>query len=164
MLRIQTGNYPYWFTRSLTWLYNLTSPSPAFVWGARKRDPLTLGFDQNGVTSDRARYARTQEFLRDHPDYAISGPTFGWLEAAFRSMARLREAGFAEAITTPLLVFGAGRDQIVGTDAVRAFVKRLPNVRYVELADAEHEILMENDAIRARFWAEFDDFMARYAS
>lgn len=163
MLRVQTGDYPYWFTRALTWLHNMSEPSPAYVWGSRNRNPLALAFEESGVTSDRARYARTQKFLLDHPDYAISGPTFGWLEASFRSMARMRKPDYAEAITTPLLVFGAGRDQIVGTDAIRAFVKRLPNVRYVELADAEHEILMENDSIRARFWKEFDAFVAQYA-
>ena len=42
----------------------------------------------------------------------------------------------------------------------RSFAKRLPHGTYVEFADAEHEILMENDAIRARFWQAFDAFTA----
>ena len=44
------------------------------------------------------------------------------------------------------------------TEAIRDYAKRLPKARYVEIESAEHEILMENDAIRARFWAEFDAF------
>ena len=44
-----------------------------------------------------------------------------------------------------------------------AFAKRLPHARYVEFEDAEHEILMERDDIRARFWREFDAFVAAYA-
>jgi lysophospholipase len=119
-----------------------------------------LPFEDNRVTSDRVRYARVQTVLRHHPELRLCGPTFGWLEAAFRSMDRMREPGYAEAISTPLLIFGAGRDQIVDTEAIRAFVKRLPNARYVELADAEHEILMENDVIRARFWKAFDVFVS----
>ncbi len=160
MLGVRTGVYPLWFTRALTWLYNASEPSPAFVWGTEKRDPLTLLFADNLVTSDRTRYARAQMFLRHHPELRVCGPTFGWLEAAFRSMSLMHAPGYAEAITTPLLVFGAGRDQITDPDALRAFAARLPNARYVELEDAEHEILMENDSVRARFWKEFDQFIA----
>ncbi len=159
MLGVNTGAYHLWFTRALTWLYNINGPSPAFVWGSQERDPLTLAFKDNRVTSDRVRYARVQNFLMHHPELRVCGPTFGWLEAAFRSMDWMREPGFAETITTPLLIFGAGRDQIVDIEAIRAFVKRLPNARYVELADAEHEILMEADPIREAFWKAFDDFV-----
>ena len=67
---------------------------------------------------------------------------------------------FAEEIPIPLLVIGAGRDRIVTNAATRDFVKRLPKAKYVEIEDAEHEILMESDAIRARFWSEFDAFTA----
>jgi lysophospholipase len=70
--------------------------------------------------------------------------------------------GYAEAIATPALVFGAGRDQIVDTAATRDFAARMPSGPYVELPDAEHEILMENDAIRAQFWSAFDEFAAQF--
>jgi lysophospholipase len=70
--------------------------------------------------------------------------------------------GYAEAITTPTLVFGAGRDRIVDTQATRELAGRMPSGVYVELPDAEHEILMENDAIRAQFWSGFDEFVAEF--
>ena len=159
MLRVQTGQYPMWFTRALTAMFNSHVPSEAFVWGSEERDPLTLSFADNRATSDPARFERAQKFLREHPEMRISGPTFGWLGAAFHSRDQLRAPGFAEAIATPLLVVAARRDQIVDTEAIHDFAQHLPNARYVELADAEHEILMEADPIRARFWAEFDRFV-----
>ena len=159
MLAVQTGKYPMWFTRALTALFNFHGPSEAFVWGSEERDPLMLPFADNRVTSDPVRFERMQKLLHDHPEIRICGPTFGWLGAAFRSMNRLNAPGFAEAITTPLLVFGAGRDQIVHVEPVRDFAQRLPHARYVEIAEAEHEILMESDSIRAQFWAEFDKFV-----
>jgi len=93
----------------------------------------------------------------------LAGPTWGWLEAAYRSMEAMQVPGYVETITTPLLVVGAGRDRIVDTAGVRDLATRLPNTRYEEIADAEHEILMESNAIRARFWQEFDEFMQAYA-
>jgi alpha-beta hydrolase superfamily lysophospholipase len=34
----------------------------------------------------------------------------------------------------------------------------------VIFADAKHEIMMETDDIRARFWAAFDGFVAKLSS
>ena len=159
MLDINTGKYSPASVRLITSLFNLGKPSTRFVFGIEERDPLELRFEDNAVTSDRARFESTQSRLRSQPFLRIHGPTFGWLGAAFRSMRRMRRKSFAEEITTPLLVFGAGRDRVVRTEAVRAFAEKLPNARYVEIEDAEHEILMETDSIRSRFWKEFDAFV-----
>src|SRR5688500_8325662 len=73
-------------------------------------------------------------------------------------MRRMERSGFAEQISTPLLILGAGKDRIVRVEATRNFAKRLPHARYVEIEQSQHEILMEEDSIRARFWEEFDVF------
>jgi lysophospholipase len=99
------------------------------------------------------------EILRKKAFLRINGPSFGWLHAALRSMAQLRSKDYAGDIATPLLVFGAGKDRIVVTETIRASVKNFPNATYIEIEDAEHEILSENDAIRARFWQAFDAFV-----
>ena len=74
-----------------------------------------------------------------------------------------RSPGYAEAIKTPCLFFGAGRDRVCDTEAVRAFAGRVPGAEFVEIVEAEHEILMERDAFRAELWADFDDFYGRTA-
>jgi lysophospholipase len=159
MLDVHTGKYSPAVTRLITTFFNLRKPSTRLVFGTEERDPLELQFKDNAVTSDPNRFERTQQLLRAQPFLRIFGPTFGWLGAALQSMSRLKRKGFAQDITTPLLVFGAGRDRVVHVEAVRAFVKNLPNAHYVEIKDAMHEILMENDSIRARFWSEFDAFV-----
>jgi lysophospholipase len=130
--------------------------------GIEERDPLTLTFANQLVTSDAQRFMRTQNFLRQHPDLRLAGPTWGWLEAAYRSMDRVMSPEYAESTVTPVLIFGAGRDRIVDTPATRQFAARLPHGAYREIADAEHEIMMENNSVRARFWDAFDEFVAEY--
>lgn len=159
MLGVQTSPYSPQYTRWTTFLLNLRQPSPRLIFTVENRDPMTLGFEGNLATSDRARYERNREFLKAQPFLRIFGPTFGWLGAAFRSMDRMARSGFAEAITTPLLIIKAGRDRLIDNAATDDFIKRLPNAKNVEFKDAEHEVLMENDAIRERFWAEFDMFV-----
>jgi lysophospholipase len=158
MIAVSARGYPGWLARAVTACYNTLGRGNDFAWGMEARDPFLITFDTQLVTSDRERFARAQKFLSGHPDLRLAGPTWGWLEAAYRSMAKVRAPGFAEAIAMPVLVCGAGKDRIVLTDAERDFTKRLPRGIWLELNDSEHEILMETDTIRSRFWSAFDSF------
>jgi lysophospholipase len=162
MLQTDTRGFPAWFVRVVCGAHCRAGLGGSWVWGMKQRDPLRLLFERNLVTSDRNRFARTLALLREIPDIRLAGPTWGWLEAAYRSMNCMTAPGFAEAITTPCLLFGAGRDRIVKTEAVRDFAHRLPRGTYFEIAEAKHEILMENDAVRATFWSAFDAFVAAF--
>jgi lysophospholipase len=159
MLGIATGSYPGWLTRVLTALQTRMGKAEVFAWGMARRDPHLITFARQLCTSDAARFQRTQAILRAHPSIRLAGPTWGWIEAAYRSLKQTAAPGYAEAIQTPTLIVGAGHDRIVKTEATRRFAARLPHGRYVEFATSEHEILMEQDAIRARFWEEFDGFV-----
>jgi lysophospholipase len=159
MLAISARGFAAPLVRLVTALQNTFGQADEFAWGMAARDPRLVDFDKQLCTSDRARFARTQDFLKRNPSIRLAGPTWGWIEAAYRSMARVMAPGFAEAIQTPVLICGAGRDRIVRVEAERDFAKRLPHGSYLELADSEHEILMEADPIRVRFWNAFDAFV-----
>jgi len=131
-----------------------------WVWGMEARDPHKVTFAGQLVTTDPQRFERTQIMLREHPDLRLAGATWGWLAAALRSMDWLKQQ--AAAITTPLLVAAAGKDRICVTPQTRSFAARLPDAQYLEIKDAEHEILMERNAIRAEFWAAFDGFVKKH--
>ncbi len=158
LIEAGTRGYPGWLVRRVCRAHNISGHSADWVWGMETCDPLDMDFTNNLVTSDASRFARTKALLVADPHLRLTGPTWGWLEAAYRSMAHIAAPGYAEAISTPILILGAGRDRIVKTSAIRSFAKRLPNATYVEIDDAEHEILMENDSIRSRFWQAFDAF------
>jgi len=160
MLAVSTRGQPAWVAALATRVMNAVGRSDDWVLGMAARDPLKMTFEDNLVTSDRARWEHAQSLCASMPELRLAGPTWGWLKAANESMARVQEAGYPESITTPVLVCGAGKDRICLTDWARAYAQRLPHGTYVEFEDSEHEILMENDAIRARFWQAFDGFTA----
>jgi lysophospholipase len=146
--------------RSVTRYHLWRGKRTAWVWGMEGRDPHKVTFATQLVTSDPQRFERTQMLLREHPDLRLAGATWGWLAAALRSMDRVR--GQAAAVTTPLLIVGAGKDRICMTSEAKNFARRAPDADYVEIPEAEHEILMERNAIRARFWLSFDAFMRKH--
>ena len=163
MLGINPRGAPWWVVERIAFLLNRKTPSTEFVWSMADRDQLTLSFAQQIVTSDPGRYARNQALLAADPELRLNGPTWGWLAAALRALARSRGPGFAEAIATPTLVLGAGQDRICDTAAARAFAARMPHAQFVEIAGAEHEILMERDVFRAQFWSAADEFLKKNA-
>jgi lysophospholipase len=161
MVGIVTRGYPPALVRGITALHASLGKERSFAWGMAERDPFKVDFTRQLCTSDEARFARTQKMLREHPELRLAGPTWGWIEAAYRSMKQQNAPGYAASIKAPVLTFGAGQDRIVNVAAVRHFAQHLPNGRYVEIASSEHEILMEKDSIRTQFWSAFDTFAAQ---
>lgn len=147
-----------WLVKAVTAFEIWRGNKAGWVWGMEARDPHRMNFDMQMVTSDAQRFERTQMFLRENPDLRLAGATWGWLAAAIASMAWLKTQ--AANITTPLLVVGAGQDRICLTPQAKAFASRAPNARYIEIADAGHEILMEKSIYRGQFWTAFDDFVS----
>lgn len=163
MVGITPRGLPWWVIERIADRLNARAPSPEFVWGMAKRDQMKLPFALQIVTSDPKRYARTQALLAANPELRLNGPTWGWLGAALHSIALLKKPDYAEAIRTPALVIGAGRDRVCDTGVLRAFAARLPKAHYVEVEGAEHEIMMERDPLRAEWWAAVDIFLKENA-
>ena len=94
-------------------------------------------------------WAFMQRQLAAHPDLAIGGPTVQWLREALcetRALARLA------APATPALTMLGAAERVVDIPAIRALMARWPGGRLDLVADAEHELMMEGPAIRARFY------------
>ncbi|MFD2249658.1 lysophospholipase [Pseudochelatococcus lubricantis] len=127
--------------------------------GGRRAATVMRPFVGNRLTSDRVRFDRIRAVIAQAPWLAVGDPTVGWLAAAFRAMAQLSVPRFALSVATPALVVAAGADRIVSTPATERFGSRLKAGNAVVLPYAKHEILMENDDIRAVFWAAFDAFV-----
>ncbi|MGH1483349.1 MAG: alpha/beta fold hydrolase [Geminicoccales bacterium] len=100
------------------------------------------------LSTDPQRRAILERHVRDNPDLALGGPTSGWLDATFRSIKVTMAPGFAEAIETPILMLGGASDKVVVNAALRKMATRLPKGDFRLIANAAHELLLENDDVR----------------
>ncbi len=82
-----------------------------YVMGQAKTPWAT--FATNRLTHDPDRYARQFELLRQHPDLALGGPTWGWLDSAIRCMTWLRDTPALAEIDIPVTMLSAQADLIV---------------------------------------------------
>ena len=116
-------------------------------------------FEGNPLTSDRERYQRNRLVLEAAPALGLGSPTVAWLRAALRSIARLTAPDYPFRVEVPLLLFAAGMDTVVSTQAIEEFALRLKVGTHVLIPQARHEILQETDELRQRFWAAFDAYL-----
>lgn len=122
--------------------------------------PVELGpFEDNPLTTDRERYGRNRSVLQTEPKLGLGSPTVAWLRAALRSIARLTQPDYPLRVQVPLLLFAAGMDTVVSTQAIEEFALRLKVGTHVLIPQARHEILQEADELRQRFWATFDAYL-----
>jgi len=164
MLDINTKPYPRWLVQGLVRLGRHVGSGEALVPGSDKRTNFDRPFEGNALTADPRRFAVEKNAVAQNPDLALGGVTFAWLTATFASIANIRRPGFLEEIRIPVLMVAAGTDRVVSVAAQKSTCRRLPNCRLLIISEARHEILMETDAIRTRFWEAFDAFIANQAA
>lgn len=124
----------------------------AYVPGPKSKSMTELGFQDNGLTTDRERFENFARMIRAHDDLALGAATWGWLLAARRETRLLRPTQL------PTLVFLGDGDQIVSSTAIKSYVSRAPDAELVMLEGAWHEPFMETDAIQAKIWPKMQAF------
>lgn len=120
-------------------------------------------FKRNPVTQDEARHTRCQTLILEEPRLALAGPTFGWLAAAADVIEGFQQPGAFAHLRMPVLIVTAGKEALVDNASHDAVASGLPDATRLVLPDSKHEVLMEQDAIRAEFWTAFDALTARVA-
>ncbi|MGB0629315.1 MAG: alpha/beta fold hydrolase [Alphaproteobacteria bacterium] len=126
--------------------------------GMTDHRPAQVKFDGNPLTGDRNRFERYYALLADNPELVLGGVTWSWLNAAFRSMTKIRRLSRRARQVCPAVICTPLADRIVSVDAQSRLCDDIDGWAQIRFEDARHELLMESDAIRASFWSVFDDF------
>lgn len=123
---------------------------------------FSIEFEGNALTSDLARHTRFRELQEARPEAAIRQPTYGWLRAATDAMDDIHKKGRFARLRTPTLLVSAGADEIVRSSDHSTIAAASPLIEIVTVDGALHEIMMERDEFRDRYWAAVDAFLARH--
>lgn len=115
-------------------------------------------FEGNPFTGDRTRFARMRDAVAANMDLALGGATLGWSHAAFRSIDALERLSSETTDICPVLVCSGLSDRVVSVPAHRDMAERLEACSCLGFEGAQHEILIETDPLREKFWDAFDAF------
>jgi lysophospholipase len=155
----QRVGYPQALARAYAEVGCLLGFGKSYIKGGSDRIVEQGPFDGNLLTSDRERWFRNKAVLDTNPALGLGSPTIGWLRAAYRSMGLVSSDGYAASVKVPMMIFVAGKDEVVSSRACEDFAVGLKVGTHVLLPSARHEILQEADSIRLRFWAAFDAYL-----
>lgn len=122
------------------------------------RDPNAEARRAAALTSDPDRRTDEAWWLARHPELALGGVTWGWLAAAYASMAALERPGAVERIDTPVLAVLAAAERVTDNAAALRIVARLPRGDHV-IVEGRHELLREGDAAREAALGRLDAFL-----
>jgi lysophospholipase len=113
---------------------------------------------QSYLTSCPDRYSDEMWWKEQQPGFALGPPSWGWLNAAYRSMESVTPERMRE-IRTPILLVATPRDRLVSPTAIRRAARLLPDVELAMFERAAHELLRESDPIRLEVMAGIDSFL-----
>ena len=147
------------FLMPLISIANIFFSKYSFLLGSKPNMGQETPFEQNDLTSERKRYLRTQKLVRQKKDIRLWGITNGWAKSAKKALMIIRKIGWAESIPTKILIINSLGDRVVSSDRIIEMSKRLKNAKIINFKSCEHEILMEKDEHRKRFWLYFDKFI-----
>ena len=90
----------------------------------------------------------------DMPRLRRSGPTVGWINAAYRSSAQCTlHADWLRSIEVPVLAFVAGDEKIVSASATDYALPFISQLERHDFAEARHELLHELPEVTDQLWA-----------
>jgi lysophospholipase len=125
--------------------------------------PAPAGSTRQAIlTGCPERYADELWWWEREPGFNLRAPSWGWLKAAYESIARLTPERLA-GVAVPVLLLCADRDRLVSADAIRAAAGMLPDAELVSFPEAAHEILRDTDPVRRSAFAAIDAFLERRA-
>ncbi len=106
-------------------------------------------FFGNVLTSDPKTYAWMQSQVAAQPGLALGGPSLRWLDEA---MHECKALAALPAPDLPALCFLGAEEKVVDPAPIYARMAAWPNGKLEVLANAEHEIMMEQPAARQHFY------------
>jgi lysophospholipase len=115
-------------------------------------------FRQDTLTSCSDRYRDELWWWEREPGFDLGAPSWGWIDAAYRSCAAVTDEKLAS-LETPLLIVATECDRLVSAEAIRSAAATLPNAALQMFSTAGHEILREADGVRLEALARIDSFL-----
>lgn len=149
MAKIFTGEFPYGVARVIGAVLTYTGLGEVFAPGRGPWDIANVNFGSATECNANPKKAQLRDALFALDERKrVNGPTARWVHETINSTDDLFAPGYAEKITAPVLMFTAGQDTIVDTDAAVSLCNKLGNCTRQHFEASRHCIGQESDEVR----------------
>ena len=120
---------------------------------------------ENVLTRYPKGYEDQFVWFDDAPELRRSGPTIGWVSAAYQSCALYTlNHDWLASLDVPVLAFVAGDERVVFAPATDDSLPHIRNLERIVFDDARHELTRELPEVTEALWHHVDLFLARLDS
>lgn len=151
---------PMWGIAMASWMRGLAeviTHISSFVGQAHRLAPgmseqtyvATADFGGNVLTTDARMWEYMRRQVEARPELALGGPSLGWLKAA---LAECQALSLAPAPDCPTMTALGTAEKVVDTAPIHLRMANWRSGSLDQYAGAEHEIMMETEAHRTRFF------------
>lgn len=163
MIGINASPIPPWLGHPVARTLSILGLRRRPAWRRNER-PTLPGIDRRHfLTGCAERYDDETWWKARQPGFDLGPPSWGWLNAAFTSIASVTPE-LLRWIGTPIFIIGTDRDRLVSPNAIRRAAALLPNAELFMFRDAAHELLRESDPIRMEALERIDAFLNEHAT
>lgn len=161
MIDVRTKKYPYRVARGIARAMILSGAKEKYIFGDDPSEKEEDVFEGNPYTNDLERYKWRVALQKKYPDYVVSGYTFSWLEATFRSISKLKTMMKETKNDLPILLLSPENDPVVKNESFGKIMDCFHHARMHVYPHTGHCLMDERPEIRAQIWDDIDQFMGR---
>ena len=155
---------PVWLVRTASCLLSLLGmarASPPFH-QPQPLEKIRNYFPDNSLTRCQEGYDSQFIWFDDAPELRRSGPTIGWVCAAYRSSANYTlNAAWLRRLGFPVLAFLSGDERVVHSASSHSSLSLIPGAKIISFPGARHELTRELPEVTSKLWREVDVFLER---
>ena len=162
MVMINSAPLPHWAAAAAAQTMRAMGWGRVAAWQAPEAPAPEGSSRQTFLTGCAKRYEDELWWWRREPGFNLHAPSWGWLDAAYRSCAHLSNSALAR-VGVPVLFVATEKDRLVSAAEIRRAAGAIPRAELLMFENAAHEILRETDAVRLQAFARIDRFLEERA-
>lgn len=157
MLKIAVGSIPNFLAIILCKLLIIFGKGDNFIFGNM---PYESTYDFIlASTSNESRYNFYYREILSNENLQRGGGSFKWLYESLIGIKYILKKENISKIKTPILMFQAGKDELVGSQGIKKFMKLCKSAKLIHYKNAKHELYLENNDILEDYLDKIFDFL-----
>ncbi|MDU5110877.1 MAG: alpha/beta hydrolase [Clostridium sp.] len=157
MLKIAVGSVPSFLAIILSKILIIFGKGDNFIFGNM---PYESTYDFTlASTSNESRYNIYYREVLANENLQRGGGSFKWLYESLIAIKYILKKKNISKIKIPILLFQAGKDELVGERGIKKFVKLCKTAKLIYYKNAKHELYLENNDILEDYLDKIFDFL-----
>ena len=147
MIKFFTNPFPEFLARPMVQFATFLGFGRSYAFGYGDMDFSKVDFSKQKNHHNKEMFEKTIDMLKKNFNLVTSGPTFGYVKAAYDSQDKLHSI---QELTVPVVVFLSGQDRVVDSGFAKSFCDKV-GIKTFVYENAFHNLIKETEKFAPSF-------------